>query len=454
MGVILSVIFPIHVDFQPQPELSIGLALLSAAAVGFGTLTLRPPILYAGVALILSIATIETITQPSLLSVPITAIWPARVSMVLLIGVIWALLMRPPSWLERAIMGFVAATILLLVLWGGPATGASLFGWQLPVSNINFAPNFLAVDSHNTLYASSATGGLIWVFDESGSPKGTLRPGKAPAVPTPGPGILPNGMEEELGLSALPAATPVGQLVASTVPFYVCGMAVDAQDNLYTVDAQDPTGPKLLRFDRDGMITARWALPEGYAQGFYPGQNCLEADGEHIYLTTFVGKLYVMDFEGHVQRMVNLPERPFDQAATGNGELLLLGSEHLERVQVETGEVITMTLPLPEQHQRQPYGAMVYDGKGQVAVTDLASNRVLRIDLESNSIVGSFAGFGYQPGQLVAPSGLAMDKQGRIYVADGKQRVVQRFTVGGKIDSLLWAALSFPEGPQQQVEID
>ncbi|HEY0068465.1 MAG TPA: hypothetical protein VGE04_00700, partial [Chloroflexia bacterium] len=300
-GFILAVAFPVHFEFQPQRELSLALALLGAAVVWLGTLTRRMPILFAGVGLVLGVAAAEVVTQPSLLSIPITAIWPARVSMVLFVAMIWTLLMRPPSWLERATLGFLVSTILLLLLWGGPATGAALFGWQVPVSNINFAPNFLAIDSHNTVYASSPTGGLIWVFDESGVPRGTLRPGSAPPVATPGPGILPNGMEEELGLTTRPLGTPVAPAGAPANPFYVCGMAVDRQDNLYTVDAHDLTGPKLLRFDRDGMITARLELPESYAQGFFPGPNCLEADDDHIYLSTFIGKLYIMDRQARLQ---------------------------------------------------------------------------------------------------------------------------------------------------------
>jgi hypothetical protein len=412
------------------------------------------PVLFAGVALVLALAAEEVVTQPSLLSIPITAIWPARVSIVLFVAIIWTLLMRPPSWLERAALGFLASTILLLLLWGGPATGAALFGWQVPVSNINFAPNFLAVDSHNTVYASSPTSGLIWVFDASGSPRGTLRPGSAPPVSTPGPGILPNGMEEELGLTARPAGTPAAPTVAPASPFYVCGMAIDAQDNLYTVDAHDPVSPKLLRFDRDGIITARFELPETYAQGFFPGPNCLEVDDSHIYLSTFLGKLLIMDRQAHLQRSVALPERPVDFTTTRDGELLVLGATYLERVRVETGDVVTATLPLLPQHQRIPYGAIVAEAGQRVLVTDLGSKQVLRIDLGRNEIVGSFGGTGYEPGQFVAPAGMALDRQGRIYVADGQHRVIERFTTGGKIESLLWAALSFPEGPQQAVEID
>jgi hypothetical protein len=453
-GVLLLLGFPIHVDFQPQRELSIALALLGAAVVWFGTLTRRMPILYSGVGLVLAVAAVAVVTQPSLLSVPVTAIWPARVSMVLLVAVIWIWLMRPPAWLERATLGFLLSTILLLVLWGGPATGASLFGWSAPVTKINFAPNFLAIDSHNTLYASSPTNGLIWVFDESGSPRGTLRPGSAPPVPTPGPGILPNGMEEELGLTRRPStgvAAPVG---VPLTPFYVCGIAVDSQDNIYTVDANDVSGPKLLRFDRDGIITSRLALPESYAEGFFPGPNCLEVDDEHIYLSTFIGKLDILDREAHLQHSVALPERAIDFTVMGDGDLVVLGSAYFERIDVESGTLVTSTLPLPPDHQRIPYGAIVADGDHEVLVTDMASQKILRIDLESNKIVDSFGGTGFQPGQLVAPAGMAIDKQGRVYVADGQHRVIERFTREGKIDSLLWAALSFPEGPQQSVEID
>jgi DNA-binding beta-propeller fold protein YncE len=261
-------------------------------------------------------------------------------------------------------------------------------------------------------------------------------------------------MEEELGLNSRPGGTPAAPAGAPVTPFYVCGMAVDAQDNLYTVDAHDPVSPKLLRFDRDGIITARYELPETYAQGFFPGPNCLEVDDRHIYLSTFIGKLLIMDRQAHLQHSVALPERPIDFTISGDGELLVLGSAYLERVQVETGNVVTATLPLLPQHQRIPYGAIVADGEHGVLVTDLASKQILRIDLSTNEIVGSFGSAGYEPGQFIAPAGMGVDRQGRIYVADVQHRVIERFTAEGKIESLLWAALSFPEGPQQAVEID
>ena len=152
--------------------------------------------MFVGVALLLVILSAGVITQPSQLSVPIVAIWPLRLALVLLVALSWAFLMHPPPWLGRALLAFSIPTVLVLLLWGGPATAAQLFGWRLYVPVSNFAPFWLAVDTHGTLYATDVNGGLIWVFDSTGSPKGTLRPGKAPPVP---PAEPPNGSARAIG---------------------------------------------------------------------------------------------------------------------------------------------------------------------------------------------------------------------------------------------------------------
>ena len=171
--------------------------------------------------------------------------------------------MRPPRWLRRALVATLSPPCLCLAIWGGPATGAALFGWNIYMPVTNFTPYWLAIDSHDTLYATDASGDLIWVFDSSGSPQGTIRASHAPAVGTPGPGILPNGLVEEMNLanvSLVPSPTPVGG-ASATLIFDFCGIAVDPQDNLYTVDTIDPTGPKIIRFDKDGMINQRIPVP-------------------------------------------------------------------------------------------------------------------------------------------------------------------------------------------------
>ena len=78
-------------------------------------------------------------------------------------------------WLRRALVATLVPTLLVLVIWGGPATGTALFGWNIYIPVTNFTPYWLAIDSNDTLYATDASGDLIWVFDSNGSAQGTIR---------------------------------------------------------------------------------------------------------------------------------------------------------------------------------------------------------------------------------------------------------------------------------------
>jgi DNA-binding beta-propeller fold protein YncE len=453
-ALLLALIDPIYVHFQPHPIPTLSIIFIGAALLWLGTLTRRMQILYIGAAVLLATITVQAITQPTFLSVPVTAVWPLRILLVMLVGCSWAFLMRPPRWLSRAILGFAVPTVLILALWGGPATASSLFGWNIYVPNLNFPPYWLAVDSHDTVYATDANGNLIWVFDSSGTPLGTIRPSRAPQVPTPGPGILPNGMEEELNLakvSLLPTAIANPSITPAPIIFDFCGLAVDPEDSLYTVDNIDPTGPKLLRFDRNGIITARWGLPKDFS----PTRGCVAVDDDHIYLGSRFGDLYTMDREANVQRDIKFSYQPLGLALTGKGDLLVTGPTVLNRIKIDSGEVFTTTLPPPPEQVRIPYQSILVTRDGEEAlVTDMWSNKILRIDLEKNEIVGEFGGAGFNPGQFQALGGITQDKQGRIYVADWQHRVIQRFTPDGDIDALLWAALSWPENQAPQGEID
>jgi DNA-binding beta-propeller fold protein YncE len=449
-AVILGFIDPIYLHFGQQTALTVGITVLGLALLWPGAILRRGAIMYAGVAVLLGAIAFEAITQPTQLSVPLVAVWPLRILLVLLVAFAWAFLMRPPRWLSRALIACAVPTILVLVVWGGPATGATLFGWNFYIPVTNFTPYWLAIDSHDTLYATDASGDLIWVFDSTGAPQGTIRASRAPAVGTPGPGILPNGLVEEMNLSnasLAPSPTPVGgpaQLV-----FDFCGIAVDPQDNLYTVDTIDKTGPKILRFDKDGMITQRIAIPAGYG----PTKGCIAVDANHIYLASRYGKVYVMDHSGKVEQEVDLAYQPLGIAVSGKGELLITGPNILNKVEIGTGQVLTTTLPAPEGQLQIPYQAIAVEKSGDVLVSDWGSNTVVRVDPSTDKVVTTIGSQGFWPGQFKAMGGVAVDQEGRIYVSDWQHRVIERFTPDGKIDSVLWAARPVPE-QQGAVEKD
>lgn len=450
--ILLGFIDPIYLHFEQQIALTVILTALGLVLLWMGTLSRRRVILYIGAAILLFTIALEAITQPTQLSVPLVAVWPLRILLVLLVGFSWAFLMRPPRWLRRALVAVLVPTVLVLAIWGGPATGVALFGWNLYIPVTNFTPYWLAIDSHDTLYATDASGDLIWVFDSSGNAQGTIRPGRAPAVGTPGPGILPNGLVEEMNLanlSLLPSPTP-GTGVPAPFIFDFCGIAVDPNDNLYTVDTIDQTGPKIIRFDKDGMINMRIPAPHEFG----PTKGCIAVDNDHIYLASRYGKVYVMDYSGKVSEEVTVAYQPLGIALTNKSELLVTGPNILNKIDVKSGEVFTTTLPAPPGQLQIPYQALLVEKDGNVLVSDWGSNQVLRVDPDTNKIIGSFGGQGFWPGQFKAMGGMALDHEGRIYVADWQHRVIERFTPDGKIDTVWWAARPVPEQQNGEVEKD
>lgn len=449
-AIVLAWIIPIYFAFEPRPVETIIVSAVGVALLWAGALLRRRIVMYAGVAVLLLTIGLETTTQPTPLSVPLVAVWPLRVVLVLLVTWSWAFLMRPPRWLNRALVAVVLPTLLVFGFWGGPATGAALFGWNITVPVNNFSPYWLAVDSTGRVYASDAAGDLVWVFDESGSPQGVIRASRAPKVPTPGPGILPNGMVEELALtnvSLVPPPTPVTATLTLNVLDF-CGIATDPKDNLYVVDTLDPTGPKILRFDREGMITARMPTPKDYL----PTKGCIAADADHLYLTSTYGQVFVLDQEAKVQHEAKVAYRPLGIAPTGKGELLVTEPNVLNRVNISTGEVLTATLPPPPSQLRIPYQAILVRKNGEILVSDWAGNQILRIDPTGSKILGAIGKPGFMPGEFQGLGGIAEDRQGRLYVADWQHRVIQRFDPDGKIGSVWWAARAVPESATGEVE--
>jgi DNA-binding beta-propeller fold protein YncE len=456
-ALILAWLDPVYFHFHAYPLETLGAVALELVFVWFAVLRWSMRLLYVGTGLVFATIAVQAATQPSPLSVPILAIWPLRIVLVLMVLGSWAFLMRPPDWLRRAVAAFLTSSVVAVLFWGGPATGTALFGWNIPLPVVNFSPYWLAVDSHNTIYASDGFAGVVWVFDEGGTPKGTIRPARAPQPPTPGPGILPVGIEEQLivaNVSLLPSPTPITGTGAINLggggAFDFCGLAVDRSDHLYIVDTLDPAGYKVLRFDREGNITARWDTPQGYG----PTRGCLAIDGEHIYLASRFGKIYVLDYEGNVQREIHVAYQPFGVYPDGKGGLVSLGHNVFNKIDVATGEVLTTTLPLPAQGLQIPYQAMLVTKDGDVLVSDTGNNRVLRIGPGLDAIEGNIGDPGVWPGQFQGLGGLAQDAQGRIYAADWLSRVIQRFTPEGEIDALWWAARSFPENAVPEGEID
>jgi DNA-binding beta-propeller fold protein YncE len=405
------------------------------------------PLIFAASGALIALCAICVVTQPTQLATPIVLIWPLRLALVLLVGFTWGFLLHPPSWLRRALVAFVVPTVLALAFWGGPALAAQMFDGFVSVTIVNFAPYYLAMDGRDQLYATDIDGNFIWVFDSGGNPQGTINPAQAPLVPTPGPGIIPSGyqMETTLPTGILSTPTPIG-IPPGVIPgprFEFCGIAVDSQERLYTLDLQT-TNYKLLRFDRQGNITARWPLPSQ----FEPASGCIAIDQDRIYLNSRKSRVYTIDFEGNPTESIPLDFQPLGISANFHTKgFIAMGGNSLGRYDPTTSKVTTVTLPAEAGAAQIPVFSLL---NGDALLSDHISGNVVWLDTKTNKVVRTIGEPGKMAGQFGDIGGIVEDSKGRIYVADYRQRVIQRFTSEGKIDAIWWATRGSLEAEGEQ----
>jgi len=435
---LLTLNAPLQWTFRPQQWATLGISGLGIVLVAAGYLRHARTLSIAGGGLLLALTGLCLATQPVALGESVRSVWPLRLAVLALLGGVWLLLLDPSCWLRRALIAGAVPTGLGLALVGGLTLLPPAHAQKTPPAN--FAPYWLAVDHHGTLYATSATGNALLIFDATGRPQGTIWPAQAPPVGIPGPGIIPAGVGAIVtALRPGPQAIPTpgtGFLDPDADPaqFWFNGLAVDAQDRLYLVDRRVAVSPSVLQLDHNGNITARWPLPADYSTAL----GCLTTDSRYIYLSSGAGEIFVFDYTGSLYKTLTLPYQPRGIAATGNNQIVALGTKFLNRIDVNSGDTITMTLPAPGGVLQTPYQAVVATDSA-IFVTDQGRNQVLVLDPQDGHVVQTIGKPGPWPGQFTSLAGLAQDTAGRIYVADDQHRVIQRFTATGKIDAVWWA---------------
>ncbi len=146
--------------------------------------------------------------------------------------------------------------------------------------------------------------------------------------------------------------------------------------------------------------------------------------------------------------------QPGAVAVSPDGKFVYVADTWNHRIQKFTfgGEPVTMWgLPLYHVTLGDPFGlwgprGIAVDGEGRVFVADTGNKRVVVYDADGNYI-SQFGGAGMGPGQLDEPVGIAVDRQGNVYVADTWNQRIQVFASndGGLTwDSILqWEAAAW-----------
>lgn len=431
-AVLVCFLWPPVVGFAAQPVLGFGL-------VAFGTVGLLVPLRLpvrgyarlAAVALLWGAIAWCVLSQVAPLSQPPGAVWPLRLLPLVIGASLWSLLLLDATWQRRAL-----AAVLLPTL-----CGLALVAWTAPAQTQWFSPQYIAVDSHGTVYISNTRSNVIRVFAPDGTLRAKLRPQVAKELGIPGLGFeQPNvtGEPDQLGL-----ATP-GTLGGTTsasggveareqaVNFRICGLALDKQDRLYVPDMR---GHVLLRFKADGHLDAKWPLSFDLAQS--PG--CIAIARDTVYLLSDTNALLRYNLSGAPLPALPLPETMRgDLIAAPNGRTLFATSEdHVLSLDIATGTASTLPITFTRGNV-VAYQPLLAQPGGRLLVANATTARI-DIYCGTGQPCGSLGAAGNMPGQFGSIAGVTQDSQGNLYVADARYALVQRLTPSGRATALYWS---------------
>ena len=272
------------------------------------------------------------------------------------------------------------------------------------------------------------------------------------------------------------------------------GIAVDADGNLYVADIGSSTIRKVtaagivttvagspgLPGSRDGVgSAARFLSPAGIAMD-HTGNLLVADSGNHSLrrvttngvVTTFAGKAGEVGNED----VVIATARFFSPSAVamGTGGKLYVADTYNQTIRIlwRDGAVSTLAglAGSPGSANgagsvarfNDPFGVAA-DNAGNVFVADSYNSTIRKVT--SDGVVTTFAGSAGQPGsadgtgstaRFYYPSGIAVDSQGNVYVADHDDSTVRKITSAGEVTTLAGSA-GFPgsadgEGAAAQFE--
>jgi sugar lactone lactonase YvrE len=199
------------------------------------------------------------------------------------------------------------------------------------------------------------------------------------------------------------------------------GLAVDGSDNLFIGDARNH---RVRRVNGSGTIgTAAGTGVLGFSgDGGAATSARLSFPWE---LTLDSGNLYIADSGNHRVRRVD-----------ASGTITTVAGTGVRGYSGDGGAATAARLNRP--------GAVAVDDSGRLYIADFGNNRVRRVDASGRitTVAGNgqqgFSGDGGRAtrAKLKAPSGLALDAAGNLYIADSGNNRVRKVNRSGKINTV------------------
>jgi len=238
---------------------------------------------------------------------------------------------------------------------------------------------------------------------------------------------------------------------ASLFPF---GLTLDPVGNIAVVDAVNNRVRQVAFTAQNKIITTIAGTGRSGLTGTFKGDGgpAVQAEFSLPLAAAYdaVGNLFIADTFNHRIRRVDAVTKIITTIA-GNGEPGFSG---------DGGNAINARLNTPS--------GIVIDGGGNIYIADSANNRIRRVDATTKvitTVAGSseIPGFGGDGGPATAaflafPQGVAIDKDGNLYIADVFNDRIRRVDKNGIITTVMGGAFSINEAkgeaiPPEQVPL-
>lgn len=209
-------------------------------------------------------------------------------------------------------------------------------------------------------------------------------------------------------------------------PVEVNGLCIDSRDRLYAFNTGEYP---VTVFDRDGNLLSTWDKKD-----FEHTHGCMVGPDDSVYYADD-GNHTVSKFtpEGKVLLMLGKKGQPSDTGYT---------TTDTDGKKLNIMEAIATT-----KRGGPPFNAptdVALSATGEIYVSDGYGNARIHKYSPDGKLLYSWGEPGKGPGQFVVPHAVAVDKQGRVLVADRHNNRVQIFDENGKYLTEWTAGLMFP----------
>lgn len=324
-------------------------------------------------------------------------------------------------WVAR-----LALTLALLV-------PSAALGAPLPGLGEGPAPTAIAVDAEGYVYVTDYTGDRVLKLTSDGALQ--LQWGSHGVLP--GQFSNPFGLAlDERGTSVLVVDQMNGrvQRFAATDGAFIASWGAPGAGAGQlrtpfhlalagsTILVADFGNDRVQAFGPDGELLWLWG-----SRGTGPGQFtrtagvAVDRDGASVYVSDhFNNRVQKLTLDG---RMLSEIGAVAPSLATSS----VLGGI------VPTPTPTPLDVGLPEGQLHRPEGLAV-DRDGSLYVADYGQHRIAKFAPDGR-FVRAFGQYGTGPGELQGPKGVALDATGRLYVADTGNGRVQRFAADGQLEA-------------------